>query len=132
MGPVYQNSDDFNMYCRLMFVVSRASGFSTRNVLKVIHNFEYPAGVVIGVLVQYGFPSSDQKQFVLSRRRGESCSRHDILEIGKSVIVSSWNADSGDGDSFVCSVVGKAFQDQQGNYIRQTVSFTKQTSSLDG
>lgn len=91
-----------------------------------------PAGVLIGVLVQYGVPGSEQKQFIFSRRREENCSRHDILQISETVIVSSWNADSGEGDSFLCSVAGKAFQDQQGNYIRQTVSFAKQTLVLGG
>ena len=91
-----------------------------------------PAGVVVGVLVQYGFPGSEQKQFIFSRRHRENCSRHDVLQTSETIIVSSWNANSGKGDSFLCSVEGKAFQDQHGNYIQQTVSFAKQTSILYG
>ena len=46
-----------------------------------------------------------------------------MLEIRENIQISSYNAETGDGDSFFCTVDGKAFRDQEGNYIRETVSF---------
>ena len=75
----------------------------------------------MGILLRFGLPDSSIAQFIFSRNfNNETCPEgSDVLEIGEIIQVSSYNAD---GDSFLCSVVGKVFRDQEGNYIRQTVS----------
>lgn len=89
------------------------------------------AGVIIGVLLRYALPGSPTAQFIFSRRYdSRTCSETDRLEIGESIQISSWNSDAGEGDSFLCSVDGKVFRDQAGNYIRQTVSFVIQSLSF--
>lgn len=82
------------------------------------------AGVIVGILLRFGLPSSQLAEFIFARKYdNESCSEGDVLEIGELIQISSWNTEAGGGgDSFLCSVAGKAFRDQQGNYIRQTVS----------
>ena len=74
----------------------------------------------MGILLRYGLPETELAQFIFSRRyTNTSCSQE--LEIGEIIQLSSWNSGAGEGDSFLCSVTGKVFRDEQGNYIRQTV-----------
>lgn len=86
------------------------------------------AGVLVGILLRYGLPTSRLTQFIFSRGYDNyTCSEDYELEIGEIIQVSSWNANLTEGgDSFLCSVVGKVFRDEEGNYIRQTVSLTYQ------
>ena len=81
-------------------------------------------GILVGILLRFGLPDSEDAQFIFSRRfSNETCSKDHELQIGETIRLSSHGADSGNGDSFLCSITGKAFRDQEGNYIRQTVSF---------
>ena len=88
------------------------------------------AGVIIGILLRFGLPGSffctdSSAEFIFSRQfvNSKSCAEGDVLEIGEVIQISSHNADSGGGDSFLCAVEGKVFRDQEGNYIRETVRF---------
>jgi hypothetical protein len=87
------------------------------------------AGVIIGIVLRFGLSSSflctdSSVEFIFSQRLNvEECAEGDVLEIRENIQISSYNAKTGNGDSFFCTVQGKAFQDQEGNYIRETVSF---------
>ena len=82
------------------------------------------AGVIVGVILRYAVGTSDIQQFIFSKPFDvSSCSKEIELEIGEIIQISSYNVDSGDGDSFLCSIDGKLFQDRERNYITQTVSF---------
>ena len=87
------------------------------------------AGVIIGILLRFGLPNSflctdSSAEFLFSRSfdNSKACAEGDVLEIGEIIQISSYNAGTGDGDSFLCAVEGKVFRDQEGNYIRETVS----------
>ena len=82
------------------------------------------AGVIVGILLRFGLPDSTIAEFIFARKfiANNTCGEGDLLEIGEIIQVSSYNAETGDGDIFLCSVTGKVFRDQEGNYIRHTVS----------
>ena len=88
------------------------------------------AGVIIGILLRFGLPGSflcndEPVEFIFSQSIAngvEKCAEGHVLEIGENIQISSHNAATGGGDSFTCTVDGKVFRDQEGNYIRETVS----------
>ena len=76
-------------------------------------------------------PGTPILEFIFSRPFSkETCSEEVELEIGDTLQISSYNFDTGDGDSFLCTIDGKAFRNQDGNYIGQTVSLIKIPISL--
>ena len=78
----------------------------------------------MGILLRYGISSPPPRQFVFAQPySNDSCHKEIELQVGQSIQISSWNANSSEGgDIFHASIVSKVFRTRQGNYIQDTVS----------
>ena len=96
-------------------------------IVNVIHYFPVIcSGVVVGAIIHYVSTDSPPKMFKLTRDNPQffECNSTDIdpesnnntLTVGEVVHLTSR------GDSFSCTVGGKLFKDDQGNFIQESVS----------
>ncbi len=74
--------------------------------------------MVVGIIFTYGPSSTEPEQFYLAEQVN-NCSNlsERTFEVGQTIQLNTME------DSFACSVEGKVFRDNRGNFIRQTVCF---------
>ena len=77
------------------------------------------AGVIIGLILKYALKPNEAAEYYLVCEGGceSQCSKEDRFEVGKDIHLISPR-----GDAFIAEILGRSFQDQNGNYIEQTVS----------
>lgn len=72
-------------------------------------------GVIIGVILHYGFPSSSTKKFYLAT--DEECNDTEKFQVADRLLLST------EGDEFICTVDGKVFKNNKGDRIEQSLLF---------
>uniref|UniRef100_A0A1X7TRM6 Sodium/hydrogen exchanger n=1 Tax=Amphimedon queenslandica TaxID=400682 RepID=A0A1X7TRM6_AMPQE len=75
-------------------------------------------GIIIGVVIHYGFPSTPQDEFYLAEKECESSGTVRTFEIGDSVILQTQG-----GDGFRCSINSKVFRTREGDRIEEALLF---------
>ena len=79
------------------------------------------SGVIIGVILHYGFPSSSTKKFYLAT--DEECNNDtDKFQVADRLLLST------QGDEFICTVDGKVFKNNKGDRIEQSVRYVVYSS----
>ena len=78
------------------------------------------AGVIIGVVLRYAISPQGQPEYYLATK-DDNCSERAEFVTGESIELISFTGDDGTEERFLCSVVGKVFENSRGNYIQQTV-----------
>ena len=90
------------------------------------------AGIIVGLILKYALPPGTPPLFDLACSERECheergyCNDVSSFQIGEDIRLRSMGASRCEGDENVvlAEVLGKVFQDENGNYIEQTVSQT--------
>uniref|UniRef100_A0A1X7TNX7 Uncharacterized protein n=1 Tax=Amphimedon queenslandica TaxID=400682 RepID=A0A1X7TNX7_AMPQE len=75
-------------------------------------------GIIIGVVIHYGFPSTPQDEFYLAEKACESSGTVRTFEIGDTVTLQTQG-----GDGFRCSINSKVFRTREGDRIEEALLF---------
>ena len=74
-------------------------------------------GVLVGLLLRYAFKGDEPTQYHLVQvLDGPSDCSESTFGVGEKIQLNTR------GDNFLCSVSGKVFRDNKGNFIRSTVN----------